>query len=238
MKAGLLLEPLVAEEYEAWTGDRILRQQVYFRDGRISATLDGIAMSGRAVEFKTINERLAYQSLGEPGTDEIPERWLVQAQQQLALSGLTQVDFAVLIGTAEFRLYHATRDDALIAAIGNRIAEFWGRVERRDPPPPSTSADLRLMAQLHPRAEGVIELGHQEAEWADEWESLKLKIRALEEERDLIKARLLRQLGDAARGILPDGRCLKRKVIEVGPATIERAAYRRVDLRIALGGKR
>ncbi|WP_273685723.1 hypothetical protein, partial [Pseudomonas aeruginosa] len=50
--------------------------------------------------------------------------------------------FGVLIGGDDFRVYRVERDDETIAAIREKEVEFWGRIQRLDPPEATAVSDI------------------------------------------------------------------------------------------------
>src|SRR5450755_2716949 len=73
---------------------------------------------------------------------QIPTHHFVQAQAQLAVTGFAANDVAALLAGIGFRIYTIPRDDAFISLMIEALAEFWGYVQRREPPPPTTYDDV------------------------------------------------------------------------------------------------
>jgi putative phage-type endonuclease len=247
MRAGHHAEPFVAAEWQAETGKIIEVEQLFLRSTdhpHLFATLDAVTTKGDIVEIKTIGEHRARDAgLGPDGSDAIPTEWLLQAHQQMLVGDswagdspfmidTSAVHFAVLVGGQELRTYRVERQPRLIESMVYHLSAFWGRVERRDPPPPSAGSDVRFMHLLHPDVEGAIDLDDEFAAEADEWERLGETMRAAEEERNVIKARILRRMGDAAIGHLPDGRVVKRSIQRRPERTQVVRASEWVDMRV------
>lgn len=235
MRWGTLLEPLIAEEYQRRTGARLERRQVFLRskttEAPIFATLDAIRDDGVPVEFKTCSA-WSRSKLGEEGTDELPEHWLVQAHVQMIAAEQERVDFAVLVGGQEFRLFRVEFQAGLGMILIAELTEFWRRIERREPPPPESAADVRVMHALYPDVTGAdLVLDAEAVAIAEAYEAAGAEIKRLSESRDRLKADLLARLGSAPGGLLPDGRRITRKVVSVAEQTITRKAYAFTDLR-------
>jgi len=78
---------------------------------------------------------------GEAGTDEVPQWYVPQGMQYLIVEQIeTRVDFAVLIGGNDFRLYHVQYDRELAEQMIELQVWFWGLVTRREAPPMDFSA--------------------------------------------------------------------------------------------------
>ncbi|QEM67530.1 YqaJ viral recombinase family protein [Geobacter sp. FeAm09] len=139
---GRALEPAIRRCYADATGrtvrvpGRIVRHP---HRPYLLATLDGITDDGRVLEIKTARSA---EGWGEPGSDEIPEAYLCQVQHYLMVTGLETADVAVLIGGQDFRLYEVGADRELQDLMAGQEAEFWGRVERGEPPEAASLADL------------------------------------------------------------------------------------------------
>lgn len=176
----------------------------------------------RLLECKTAGHS---EGWGPSGTDQVPEQYLIQVQQQMLVTGYTRCDLAVLIQGHDFRTYTVLYDDEIGAELLRVLGEFWRLVEARRPPDPdwSHAETPRLLELLHrPDPAESVELGTREHLLALEWDQVKAEIREKEKTRDGLRARLVEALGSAGRGRLPDGRELERKVIHkagyaVGP---------------------
>jgi putative phage-type endonuclease len=240
MRWGTRLEPLLAEEYSRETGFSFVAEQLFVRDPVrvfMSATLDRVREDGRILELKTCGARGAAE-WGEPGSDEVPPRYIAQVMHQLIVTGTEIADLAVLIAGQDFRVYSIERDDAVADRIVKANAEMWDRVQRRDPPPIDPSRDAGALARLYPRAEGEAELDPVGLELAERWESLGKEIRDRQDSRDRAKCRLLDILGEAATARLADGKILSRKVISIPEREVKQRAYSYTDLRILRGANR
>jgi putative phage-type endonuclease len=237
MRWGTRLEPAIAEAYQEATGHSFIAAQQFLRSPDhewMTATIDRVRDDRRLIEFKTAGIRSAHL-WGEPGTDEIPIQYMVQVHHQLVVAGAEVADVATLIGGQELRIYTIDRDDDVAARIVEREAEFWSRVERRDPPPVDPGRDGDLMATLFPRAVGEVDLGPVGCTLFAEYEYYSREIKVAQEGREKAKVELLALMKDAASARLGDGRIITRKIINVEGRTIVRHPYSYVDLRLRKG---
>lgn len=233
MRLGNLLEPVIATLFQEETGATIARQQVYARSTRyphLSATIDGITADGKVVEFKTMGSRMA-GLLGDEGTDELPDSWVLQAAQQLVVAetaGLdvdtSGVDFAVLVGGQEFRRFRVEANEALLATMLAKLDEFWDRVVRRDPPPVTRPSDAGILHLLHPAPGPTIEGDEALADHVFHYADMGGVIKEREDDRKMTKARILEAMGGASVAVLPDGTRVSRKVIERAETTVVQSA--------------
>lgn len=178
-------------------------------DGILSATPDGkISLRPEGVEAKLSGKP---DEWGAEGTDEIPDHYLVQAQQQMYVMDWEVVWFPVLMLTGytrEFKLFRVGRDEEAIGEIVEHATGWWKRHVVTRTPPPNTSPTLELLKRVRREPESCVELGADALELVERWEASKATAKAASEAEEQAKALLLEQLGPAESGVLPDGRRL------------------------------
>lgn len=224
MRWGNRLESFIIEDWcerHCAEVDSYQERLVWSESPPLVATLDAIVSmpdGTRAVlEAKTTTSRNA--ELGEEG-DEIPLSWIFQAQAQMAASGLAVAYFAVLVDKEQDREFVVHRDDAIIAGIRQRAAEFWSFVEADQVPPAEWyEVDERLnRMQWVPDLGVPCELPNDIVDRWRDYEEIGRSISQLEKTRESLKADVVAALGDSHRGLLGDGR-------ELVVSTVERAGY-------------
>lgn len=218
MSWGKKLEPLVIAEYEQRTGRTVGCRQQFIRHPQhhfVTATIDGMA-DNRLVEVKTTGRW--NPEWGDEDTDQIPENYLVQVAQQMAVTGAALADVAVLIGGQQLRIYTVERDETLVNAVVSGVSKFWSCVENREPPTWGRM-DAAALAVINPECFGDTEI--PPTMFADVWkyESIGKQIKELETEREAAKLRLLEFLGCNRTGKLPDGRIVRRYLEQVAERT-------------------
>jgi len=122
-----------------------------------TAAPDGLIVKDRRVtgllECKTA---LLDWEWGEPGTDEVPPYYRVQALWQMDCTGIPVVAFAVLTSHWEFRQYIVRYDPAEADQIRSRVVEFMASLaEGRAPGWDSHAATYRALRDLHPDIDDV-----------------------------------------------------------------------------------
>ncbi|WP_028208847.1 YqaJ viral recombinase family nuclease [Paraburkholderia nodosa] len=156
---GSLLEPIVAASYTKQTRNRVRRINAVLQHPTVPfmlANIDREVVGNRDVQL------LECKTAGEFGTrlwrDGVPEYVQLQVQHQLAVTGKSAADVAVLICGQKLEVYRVVRDDALIARLIELEAAFWRFVETDTPPPAdgSDSAD-RALRCLYPGAGGTVD---------------------------------------------------------------------------------
>jgi putative phage-type endonuclease len=235
MRWGTKLEPVILAAYEEETGNAIERPGIIMRHPERPwqlCTLDGWIPGQRVIEAKTANQ-FAADEWGEPGTDEIPDAYMCQVQHQLAVTGLEVADVPVLIGASDFRIYTIQRHQRMIDHLNEMEAEFWARVERRDPPEPDWEHALTpaLIESMHKPAEGVaIDLGDDALALADAMAQAKELSRSNDEAAKVHRAKLVALMGEASLARLPDQRTIRRQLVQ--RKGYEVAATEYLDFRI------
>jgi predicted phage-related endonuclease len=97
------------------------------------------------------------QGWGQPWTDEVPKTYLIQAMDQMAVTGAVRVDIAVLIGgNSAFQIHPIPRDEALCHHLIETGAKWWQTYMLNDCPPPLTDSpvDERFIMDEYPADNG------------------------------------------------------------------------------------
>lgn len=197
MEWGRRLEPVIREKYAEATGLSVDKPDLMLISGEhpyMIADLDGICSDGRLLEIKTARSGDGW---GEPGTDEIPEYYMTQAQHYMAVTGTERCDVAVLIGATDFRIYCAERDQELIDMLIQAEAAFWlTHVVARVPPAPTTAADVR---SLYADDDGELaEATNDEAVLIGELKTARARLKELEAETKALESKLIVAIGARA----------------------------------------
>lgn len=139
----MLYEDLVSRGHDVEfvaRNERLRDKELHFLASESDAVLrlDGEIISAEA---KSVNG-FAAKLWGEQETDDFPIYYQCQTLHDLMVKGRQKCVVACLVGTDDFRIYWIDRDDELIAGIRQKEIEFWDRVQRRDPPEPTTANDV------------------------------------------------------------------------------------------------
>lgn len=191
---GRTLEPVIRQHYANVTGHEVKVPKTILKHPKrkfMLANLDGIANNDRVLEIKTSRSP---QKWGEPGTNEIPDVYLLQVQHYLSVVKLDLADVAVLIGGNDFRIYEVPADSELQEILMEREADFWRMVENGDPPDPTTFADIRqrykfskdVQVTATPELTAVVEKLKEFKELKTQEENLKAEIMAYMKDADTL----------------------------------------------------
>lgn len=161
MKRGKLFEPVVVEMFEESEGLSTI-PSVFARNKKhewLIGTPDRFVTSGpgeqtpiAGLEAKTAHF-FAADGFGEPGSDEVPEHYLLQCAHYMAVTGLDLWYLAVLIGMDDFRVYKIHRDAELEAHMLERLGAFWQNhiVPKVEPSIFESKAIAEHLAKRYPR---------------------------------------------------------------------------------------
>lgn len=229
MRWGRYLEPVVRQAYADQTGREVRLPTDLIRHplhAFMIANIDGVAGGGseplRIFEAKTARSGDGW---GEPGTDQVPQAYLLQVQHYMEVTGVAVADVAVLIGGSDFRLYEVPADRELQLMLIDAEAEFWRRVQSAEPPEPLSYADMVSRFGRASRADLVM---------ADETalaaivnlRELKVQREHLELAEEANKAAVMKLLGDADTLVDPTGRTLATWKVQAGAKRFDSAAFK------------
>ena len=192
MRLGTRLEPVIAEMYQDATGLELIQPftMIYPKNPIIFATPDRIVKGkNKGLEIKTANARMA-ENWGEPGTDEIPQHYLIQCILCMAVTDLPEWDVAALIGGQDFRIYNIQRDIDLENSIIEKLLEWWDTyiVGNREPDINSSRSCADYLAIKYPKnfqplkeadadtellIKQLSEATHSAGYWKDQQEAIK-----------------------------------------------------------------
>lgn len=169
------------------------------------ATPDVILVNDELLECKTTNWRIA-KGFGEEGSDFLPIEIVCQAQQQMAVTGLSVCHVAVLVDGRSLKMFRVDRNDGAIAGLIRAEAELWEMIQNGTPPEPDWghASTIDLIKQLHNTEDGsAIVLPDEMLPVFIRQLELAERVKELEAEREQLRARLLFAMGKSSIGILP-----------------------------------
>lgn len=205
IRRGTFLEEYIAREYSIETGMRVRRRnqaivhpKYPFMHAHIDRQIVGVK---RVLECKSVHP-LATHGWGASGTDEVPMAYLCQAAHYIAVMNAEACDLAALFGD-ELKIYVIPRNLELEQAIIEFEADFWGYVERDEPPPPKTVSEV---LDLYPRDAGQIATadGAIEAAWY-ELLAVRQTLKSVESEKDRLEEIIKVFIADRADLAMPNG---------------------------------
>lgn len=179
-----------------------------------------------AIQFKT------GWAVDENGV-EAPPHIELQVQQELAVSGLKRARIGAFIGGNNPVIITRERDEKIIAAIKEKVAEFWKSIADNVEPTPDFEKDADFIKHLQGYAEAgkTVDASSDAAmlALALEYKRLGDVAKDAEKVRSGIKSQLLLAIGDAEK-VIGDGFKISASMIAGGHVEYDKEPYR--DFRV------
>lgn len=230
MKRGNLFEPVVVQMFEEAEG-LATTPSVFARNKKhewLIGTPDRLVVSGpgeeapiAGLEAKTAHF-FAADGFGEPGTDEVPEHYLLQCAHYMAVTGLDLWYLAVLIGMDDFRVYIIKRDAQLEAYLLEALEAFWTKhiIPKIEPNIFESKAIMEHLAKRYPRdVQPLRKPTLPEEGWVDSLRHAEFLAAASSEYLEKCKARIKNIIADATGLDLGDGNKITWKKSSDGKKT-------------------
>lgn len=191
-------------EIEFWPQTEVMR---HAERSHVLCTPDAFQIDAErglgTVSIKTTDERF----FKDWERDGIPLNYQIQAQQELAITGLAWGTLAVAFGRRKLRWFDFDRNERFIEALLVKLDEFWRMVETQTPPPIDWTEGCRqAIHALHPDDNGqTMILPPESLAWDRNLQRVKRHIKILERFEGEYENRIKLAIGDATYGDLPDG---------------------------------
>jgi putative phage-type endonuclease len=209
---GNLLEPVLLTWAERELGAK-LRRNVFVEpvDGLpLAANLDGLNGSGDwndpsrfIVEAKTSTNP---DEWGDPGTDEVPERVLVQAHHAMFVVNYALAYVPVLLpvfGRFDFRMYVVRRNDELAEMVARAGVDFMEKHVAPRIPPADFRPSLEVLKRMRRTPNRTVPVP---TELAERWIVSRAARLQAEKDEELAQQELLAAIGDGDAASWGDGR--------------------------------
>lgn len=203
-EAGTLLEPAVVAWAHQQLGGVVEGDWRVHENGINACSLDAMTLDGEPVEAKTsgiVGPGSPHQ-WGEPGTDEIPDYYLLQVHAQLLVTGAKRAFVPALIGGRGFVMYVVRSHQGLEDQIQRASEQFWTEhVEARIQP--DKTPKLETLKQLRREPESVVSIPDELVEL---YLAAKAEEKAAVAKAEAAQTQLLASLGVAEAGDYSGGR--------------------------------
>jgi putative phage-type endonuclease len=231
MKWGNRLEAAIAHGIAEEQGWEIKPLKEYMRDpdARIGSSFDFVItnLDGGPVHLEIKNvDYLAFRDgwiEHEDGSIEAPEHIEMQVQHQMAVSGFRRSFIGAFIGGNRGVVIERERDEQVIAAIKAKVADFWRTVDAGEEPAAVMPGDADAVIRLNQYAQpGKILDATGDANIAAlvlEYKRLAAAEKNATDDKEVIKAELLKAIGDAEKVIL-DGWTISAAMQAETPPTL------------------
>ncbi len=210
MKWGRRLEESIAAGVAEDNGWTIRARNIYQRDAeaRIGSSFDYTIVSHPSgpglLEVKNVDGLVFRNSwtVNDDGSIEAPEHIELQVQHQLEVADYEWAVIVALVGGNDVKILHRKRDRDIGVAIRAKVAEFWARVDRNDPPTPDYAADAEFIIKTLRRTSYADQaLGADELidDLIGRYIHVAKEASDLEAVKDAIKAEILMHAGEASK---------------------------------------
>lgn len=192
MKWGRLLEPIIRNEYKEITGREVKQPDMIKMKDKpfIFANVDGLC-DDRVLEIKTARTSADW---GEEGTDEIPVQYYLQVQHYMWVTGKQLADVAVLIGSADFRIYTVPAEPKLWKKMLPHYERFWHFVTAKTAPTPLTGKDA--LQQFAISRDRMIYATPAIEDMVKRMKDLSATVKQLEDEKEELKGNVALYMGE------------------------------------------
>lgn len=207
-KLGQLFEAPILDYAESQLGQLRRNVRIVHDTLPVAATLDAQCVdTNRPVEAKTTGlVGVVNPHFGEPGTDEVPDTYLVQVYAQLLCSKADLGYLYALIPGKGVVYYEIQRNDAVIDKLGNVLDAWWQKHIIGGEEPSREKASFEIVKRMRREASKEIELGETESELLSRIESARKKKSEAGKELVVAESQLLAAMGDAEIARFVDGR--------------------------------
>jgi predicted phage-related endonuclease len=169
-----------------------------------------VVSDGRPVEAKSCGVFWPVQERwGDPGTDEVPDRVVLQAQVHLAVTGSDVCHVPALFWGLKQELYQVERDDKMLGDLLDFLTVWWEQhVLKGEPPEVTETPSMDVLKRVRREPASVVDLSENPdiEKLVFEWQQAGLHKAQDEQEQEECKAQIVTLLGDAEAGQLADGR--------------------------------
>ena len=144
----------------------------------------------------------------DDGSVEAPTHIEMQVQHQMLVSGFDRAFICALIGGNRHVVIERERDEMVIAAIRQKIAEFWRTVDAHKEPPAVMPEDAAAVIRLNQYAQPgkILDASGDEniAALVADYKHAAAQEKNWQEDKEVCKAKLFAAIGDAEK-VLLDG---------------------------------
>lgn len=237
MELGRELEPFLRRKFQQWLQENEgcqadVRQEPFILQHSdypfLLANIDGWfthpELGPCGLELKTAGE---FQR-EHWDDDEIPDRYYIQVQHYLAVTGLHNFYIGYLIGNRLFNAKRVPRHETVIGELTRRLQNFWeNHILAGVPPAPAgLDCDTDILKKLYPQENGdpAIMLPHMQEQY-DAYKTLKKQEKELGLKLESIKQLFMSEMKEAQVALVGRKK-ITWKTIERKGYTVAPTSYR------------
>lgn len=156
MKAGRILEPVIADWFQEETGYKVMKRNAMFQHRKYPFMLANIdrwvAGENAGLEIKNTGE-YSRNDWFEGNEEIIPTEYQLQANHYMAVTGAERWFVAVLIGGWDFQWRVIYRNETIIKSLIEIESNFWNNHVLAKVPPPFTAQDTENLSVMYPESQ-------------------------------------------------------------------------------------
>lgn len=195
MDDGNALEDRLLTWSEKTLGRLVRNEHAIVKNFPIAANIDGVRIdTSEPVEAKTTGfNGMPISGIGEPGTDQIPDHWIIQGHVHMMAMDAGCCHYPVWIGGRGKFLYFVERHPLIVERIEAASVAFWDNI-RKDIPPDNSTPSLEVVKYMRREPGKVIDIPSDIVARWDEARAVRLDAEKTEKQ---IEAELLAAISDA-----------------------------------------
>jgi putative phage-type endonuclease len=232
---GNLLEPVLIEWAERKLGNVIYRDtMLQSKCGVLCCNFDGLVGNGHPVE-ESVEAKSAVNAdeWGDEGTDQIPERHIIQIHHGFAVLPSLKVCWVPVLlpgyKSLDFRLYKVDRNDELADAVADTCRQFMREHVAKLIPPSDFRPSIEVLKRMRRLPSKVIPVS---ADLAAKYIQARDAVKDAEKAKLEAEKSLLAALADAEGGEW-DGGSLTYMEIKRKGYTVDDTTYRQLRIKVA-----
>ncbi len=232
---GTLLEPVILSWAEQQLEVVLERNvELVHPNNLLAANLDSrFSARGWLVEAKS---SVNAEEWGEPGTDQIPQRVIVQTHHQFVVAGPEyRVAWVPVLlpgfKSFDFRMYRIDRNDELAAMVEKSGVDFMQNFVLPNVRPHDYRPSIDVLKRVRRQPNKVIEISPK---IALEWQFAREERLAAQESEEKATADLLAEMGDAEGATFPGGAITYLETTRKS-YVVKESTYRTLRLKAAKG---
>lgn len=208
---GLMIESSLLDWAAAQIGAKIRKnQRRVYTGGVLAANHDALVIGEPVgVEAKTtgiLTPAMKRDEWGDEGTDQVPNRVIIQCHHQMIVSDLSRVYVPALIGGRGRLMFVIERNEALASGLAEKLMAFWREYVETGVSPPTDEFGLPSLATLKALRREPETVATLPDEIMEAWVAAKAEAKRASDAEDEARRALLTALGTAEAGESSAGR--------------------------------
>ncbi len=229
MKWGSRLESVIAEGVAQDKGWNVAPFKDYMQipSLRLGSSFDYIIEGVGLMEIKNVDGQQFREKWIDDDVIEAPPHIEFQVQHQMLVSGIETTWIVAFVGGNTVVVTERKYNPKIGEAIIKKAAEFWKSIDENTPPVPDFEKDAEYIIALHNYADpGKLMKATDDISFmAKEYRTFSEKIKELEKQKEIIKAKILQEINDVEK-VVGDQFSISAGMIGPAEVSYKREGYR------------